>query len=131
LRLGETLPTWNSKDKKCCLYETPYVAAPVREIGDIIARTLPNAGLPTGAPTGTRFFWFRSDVFLKRNISSTQDSYILYIQGSPLAKAVPRKDYFTCLQSPVKSTSSVSAWILCSDVTSLARTSRSPLWRIL
>ncbi len=23
---------------KCCLYETPYVAAPVREAGDVIAR---------------------------------------------------------------------------------------------
>jgi hypothetical protein len=26
---------------KCCLYETPYFAAPVRETGDVIARTLP------------------------------------------------------------------------------------------
>ncbi len=28
--LVETLPLWNSKDKKCCLCKTPYVAAPVR-----------------------------------------------------------------------------------------------------
>ncbi len=45
-----------------------------------------------------------SDMFLKRNISSTQNSYILYIRGSQLAKAVPRKDYYTCSRSPAKST---------------------------
>jgi hypothetical protein len=115
----ETLPPWNSKDKKCCLYETPYVIAPMRKIGDVIEKTLPYTQLPTDAPTGTRiYFWFTSNVFLKRNVSSIQDSYVLYTQGSPAAKAVPRKNYFTCLRSPVKSTSSVSAWILCSDVTS-------------
>ncbi len=38
MRLGETLLPWNSKDKKCCLYETPYVAAPIWILGDIIAK---------------------------------------------------------------------------------------------
>jgi hypothetical protein len=33
----------NFKAKKCRLYETPYVAAPVREIGDVIVRTPPYA----------------------------------------------------------------------------------------
>ncbi len=28
MRLGETLLPWNSKEKKCCLDETPYIAAP-------------------------------------------------------------------------------------------------------
>jgi hypothetical protein len=33
-------PTRNFKAKKCCLYETPYVTASVRETGeDVIART--------------------------------------------------------------------------------------------
>ena len=42
---------------KCCLYKTPYyVAAPVRETGDVIARTSLYAWLPTYAPTRTRFF---------------------------------------------------------------------------
>jgi hypothetical protein len=41
---------------KCCLYKTPYVAAPVRETGDIIARTPLYAHLPTDAPTRTRYF---------------------------------------------------------------------------
>ncbi len=42
---------------KCCLYETPYIAASVRETGDVIARTLLYAQLPTDAPTRTRFFF--------------------------------------------------------------------------
>jgi hypothetical protein len=42
---------------KCCLYETPYVAAPIREIGDVIARTLLYVQLPTDAPTRTRSFF--------------------------------------------------------------------------
>jgi hypothetical protein len=119
LRLVETLPPWNSKDKKCCLYETPYIIAPMSKIGDVIERTPPYTRLPTDAPTGARiYFWFTSNVFLKRNVSSTHDSYVLYIRGSPVAKTVPTKDYFTPLRSPAKSTSSVSAWILRSDVTS-------------
>ncbi len=41
MRLGETLPsrTFHAKLQglKCCLYETPYyVAAPIREVGDVI-----------------------------------------------------------------------------------------------
>ncbi len=34
-----------------------YVAAPVRETGDVIARTLLYARLPAYAPTRTRFFF--------------------------------------------------------------------------
>jgi hypothetical protein len=41
---------------KCCLYKTPYVAAPVRETGDAIARTPLYAQLPTDTPTRARFF---------------------------------------------------------------------------
>ncbi len=42
---------------KCCLYKTPYyVTAPVRETGDVIARTPLYARLPTDAPTRTRIF---------------------------------------------------------------------------
>ncbi len=46
-----------TQQPKCCLYKTPYVAAPVREPGDAITRTLPYAWLPTNAPTRTRFFF--------------------------------------------------------------------------
>ncbi len=38
MRLGETLLPWKSKDKKCCLYETPYVAASIWVLGDVIAK---------------------------------------------------------------------------------------------
>ncbi len=41
---------------KCCLCKTPYVAAPIREKGVIIARTLLHTRLPTDAPTRTRIF---------------------------------------------------------------------------
>jgi hypothetical protein len=57
LRLGETLPPWKSKDKKCCLYETPYVAAPMRQIGEVITRTTPYVQLPMDAPTRTGVFF--------------------------------------------------------------------------
>ncbi len=35
--LGETLLPWKSKDKKCCLCEMTYVAAPIWVLGDVIA----------------------------------------------------------------------------------------------
>ncbi len=38
MRLEETLLLWKSKDKKCCLYEIPYVAAPIGVLGDVIAK---------------------------------------------------------------------------------------------
>ncbi len=38
MHLGETLLPWKSKDKKCCLYETPYVAAPIWVLGDVNAK---------------------------------------------------------------------------------------------
>ncbi len=34
----ETLLSWNSKEKKCCLYKMPYVAAPIQVLGDVIAK---------------------------------------------------------------------------------------------
>ncbi len=36
--LGETLLPWKSKDKKCCLYETPYVESPIWVLSDVIAK---------------------------------------------------------------------------------------------
>ncbi len=35
---------------KCCLYKTPYVTAPIRETGDVIARTPLYAWLPSDTP---------------------------------------------------------------------------------
>ncbi len=38
MRLGETLLTWKSKEKKCCLYKSPYIAAPIWVLGDVITK---------------------------------------------------------------------------------------------
>ncbi len=38
MHLGETLLPWKSKDKKCCLYKTPNVAAPIWILGDVNAK---------------------------------------------------------------------------------------------
>jgi hypothetical protein len=58
-----SLPLWISKDKKCCLYETPYIAAPMRVLGDVIAKTTPHAQIHSDAPTRSRkISWFTSDI---------------------------------------------------------------------
>jgi hypothetical protein len=81
MHLGETLPPWNSKDKKCCLHETPYVAAPVRVLGDVIAKPTPYKQIPLDAPTRTgKFSWFTSDKFLKGLVLSYQDYYVKFLQ---------------------------------------------------
>ncbi len=38
MHLRETLLLWKSKDRKCCLYKTPYVAAPTGVLGVVIAK---------------------------------------------------------------------------------------------
>jgi hypothetical protein len=65
---------WSSKDKKCCLYKTPYVAAHVRELGEVIARAPPYVRLPIDALTRTGFFWFTRDILLKRAILSNSNA---------------------------------------------------------
>jgi hypothetical protein len=42
---------------KGCLYKTPYLAAPISETGDVIARTPLYVRLPTYAPPRARFFF--------------------------------------------------------------------------
>ncbi len=94
---------------KCWLYETPYIAAPIREQGEVIARTLPYAQLPSDAPTRT-IFCFGSRVTLfsrdpscwvlapmsffykEATCKSSIVKGLLYA-----AKAVPSKNYFTHL----------------------------------
>jgi hypothetical protein len=46
----------------------PYVTAPIRELGDIIARTPPYARLPTNASTRARFVLFTSNAILQRQV---------------------------------------------------------------
>ncbi len=81
---------------KCCLYKTPYITAPVRETGDVIARTPLYAQLPSDAPTRTRInFWFMNNTFLKRPILLKEWLLRTFSTRKPHAKAVPLKDYFT------------------------------------
>ncbi len=88
-----------TQQPKCCLYKTPFVAAPVRETGDVIARTPPYAQLPTHTPKRARFFWFTSKGFLKRPISLKYWLLRPFSTRKPHAKAVPRKDYFMHLRT--------------------------------
>jgi hypothetical protein len=86
--------------RKCCLFETPYVAAPIREAGDVITRTPLYLQLPKDAPTRTRIvFWFTSNVFLKRPVSLKYWLLRPFSTRKPHAKAVPSKDYFEHLRS--------------------------------
>ncbi len=126
LRLGVPLPPWNSKDKKHCLYETPYVAAPLRVLGDVIAKITTYTRIPSDAPTRTRkFSWFISDMFLRRPLSSYWDSYVHSLQGGLRAKVVLERTTYCAWGVPRQVPSSVSSRILCSDVASWARHSRT------
>ncbi len=124
MHLGVPLPPWNSKVKKCCLYETPYVAAPVRVLGAVITKTTPYKQIPLDAPTRTRkFFWFTSEVFLWRPVSSYWDSYVHFLRGGLQAKVVPERTTYPAWGVPRWVPSSVSSRILHSDVKSWARPS--------
>ncbi len=126
LHLGVPLPPWNSKDKKCCLYETPCAAAPVRVLGDLIAKTTAYKLIPLDAPTRTRIFsWFTSDVFLWRPVSSYQDSYVHFLWEVLRAKVVTERTTYCAWGVPWWVPLSVSSRILFSDMASWARTSRS------
>jgi hypothetical protein len=52
----------------------------------------PYVQLSTDAPTRARFiFWFTSDAFLKKHVSSFQDSYVKFLRGDLQAKVVPER----------------------------------------
>ncbi len=126
MRLGETLLWWNSKDKKCCLYKTPYVAAPMRVLGEVIAKAMPYDWISLDAPARTRnFSWFMSDVFLWRTVSSYWYSYVEFLWGDLQAKVVPERTTYCAWGVPRQVPSSVSSRIFHSDVVSWARPSQT------
>jgi hypothetical protein len=92
---SENLPC-KAQQPKCCLYKTPdYIAAHIRETGDIIAGTSLYAWFPTYAPTRTRYFFlFTSNALLKRPVLFKYWLLRPCSTRKPLAKAVPSKDYF-------------------------------------
>ncbi len=125
MHLGETLPPWNSKDKKCCLYKTPYVTAPMRLVGDIIAKAMPYKHIPLAAPTRTRkFSWFTSDEYLKRSVLSYQDSYVKFLQGDLQAKVIPERTTYCAWRDPQQVPSSITSRNLRSDMASGAQPSK-------
>ncbi len=125
MHLGETLLPWKSKDKKCCLCKMPYVAAPVRVLGDGIAKPMPYKWIPLDAPTRTgNLTWFTSDEFLKRPVLSYWDSYVKFLQGGLHAKVVVENTtYCITWGVPWRVPSSVSSSILHCDMLSWAKTS--------
>jgi hypothetical protein len=69
--------------KKCCLYKTPYVAAPIR-----VPRwrhhefySLRVTSYRCTYKSQNPFFWFTSDAFRKRLVLSYQDSYVNFYKG--------------------------------------------------
>ncbi len=95
MRLGETLLQWKSKDKKCCLYETPYIAAPIwlRPMGGFLQTHLQEPDF---------FFWFTSEAFLKRPVLSYWDSYVKLLWGGLQAKVVPERTLIPLLEESHK-----------------------------
>ncbi len=88
-----------TQQPKCRLYETPNVAVPVNETGDVIARTHLYARFPTDAPyKNQKLFWFTIKAFLKRPVL-LKYCWLLrpFSARKPQAKAVPSKYYFTHL----------------------------------
>ena len=83
-----------TQQPKSCVYKTLYVAEPVRETGDFIARTPLYMWLPSDAPTRTRFFFgSRVTRFSGDPSQSSTGSYILFCSRKPHARAVPSMNY--------------------------------------
>ncbi len=128
MHLGETLLPWNSKDKKCCLYKTPYIAAPIWISGDIIAKFYAQCATSYRCTYKSQnFFWFTSDKFLKRPVLSYWDSYKKFLWGDLRVKVVPeRSTYCITWGVPRRVPSSVSTSRLCSDSLSWEKSLRNP-----
>ncbi len=126
--LGKTLLPWKSKDKKCCLYKTPYVAAPIWLLGDIIAKFSALCATSYRCTyKSQKFFWFTSDAFLKRPILSFQDSYVKFLPWGLHAKVVPERTTYSVTWGVLwRVTSSVSASRLRSDMLSWAKLHSNP-----
>ncbi len=124
----ETLLPWKSKEMKCCLYEMPYVAAPIRVLGDIIMNSTPYARLPTDAPTRARTLFSDSWVmrFIRDPSCHIKTPTWNFYKEIYKWRGGPETDYLLrFLRSPAKSTSSVSASRLRSDSLSWERASGS------
>ncbi len=135
---GSIVPGWpvhlgecfrrKMKDKKCCLYKTPYVAAPIWVLGDVIMKfSALRATSYRCTYKSQNFFWFTSDAFLKRQVLSFWDSYQNFLPGGLRAKVVPeRTTYCITWRFLRRVPSSVSASRLSSDASPWAKCLRKP-----
>ncbi len=128
MHLGETLLPWNSKDKKCCLYETPYIAAPIWILGDVIAKFYALHATSYRCTYKSQiFFWFMSDAFLKRHVSSFWDSNVKFLRGDLRVKVVPERTTYHVTWGVLRRVlSSVSTSRLCFDSSSWEKSLRNP-----
>ncbi len=88
---------------------------------------MPYKQLPTDAPTRARnsFFWFTSDAFWKRPVSSYQDSYVKFYEDIYKQRWYRNGILIAFLEESRMSTSSVSIGRLRSDLSSGAEASGS------
>ncbi len=106
MRLGETLLPWKSKDKKCCLYETSYVAAPIWVLGDV------NAKFFALRATSYRCTYKSQICFLVHKWRVSEETRLVILRllreictRRSTSKSGTRKDYLLrYLRSPAKST---------------------------
>ncbi len=128
MRLGETLLLWKSKDKKCCLYKTPYVTAPIWVLGDVNAKFYALCATSYRRTYKSQnYFLFMSDVFLKRHVLSFWDSYMKFLRGHLRAKVVPERTIFCVIWgAPRRVPSSISTSRLRSDSLSWETSLRNP-----
>ncbi len=128
MHLGETLLPWNSKEKKCSLYETPYVTAPIWILGDVIAKFYALCTISNRRTYKSQnFFWFTSDAFRKRHILSFWDSYVKFLQGDLRAKVVPERATYRITWGVLQRVpSSISTSRLRSDSPSWEKSLRNP-----
>ncbi len=128
MHLGETLLLSKSKDKKCCLYKMPYIAAPIWVLGDVIVKFYALRKTSFRRTYKSKnLFWFMSGIFLKRHILSFQDSYVKFLPGGLRAKVIPKRiTYCITWGVPRRVPSSFSASRLHSDASSWAKHLRNP-----
>ncbi len=118
--LGETLLHSKSKDKKCCLYKMPYVAAPVRVLGDVIANFSALRATNFGCTYNNQNFFLVQEWRVSQETRLVISRFLReFFTRRSTSKSGTGKDYLSHnLRSPTKSTFKC----LCKQ---------TPLWRIV
>jgi hypothetical protein len=101
----ESLLPWISKDKKCCLYEMPYVAAPTWVLGDIITKSYALCATSYRCTYKSHFFFgSRVTHFKETHFVISRLPHEISTRRST-SKSGTGKDYLlSYLRSPAKST---------------------------